>query len=140
MHQEQVIAQVILCSAGDVRRYHELRQRGVIPDQRHWAIFVLGRYSAEQLAKPADRLPFVEAWGAAPAPWAVCAFGRHEAACATAALPLSGQARVGFENNLCLPDGSRAAGNQDLVAGIARVAGRLGYSLADADAIRGWFG
>jgi 3-keto-5-aminohexanoate cleavage enzyme len=68
MHHEQVIAQVILCSAGDVRRYHELRQRGVIPDQRHWAIFVLGRYSAEQLAKPADRLPFVEAWGATPAP------------------------------------------------------------------------
>jgi 3-keto-5-aminohexanoate cleavage enzyme len=70
----------------------------------------------------------------------VCVFGRHEAACATAALTLGGHTRVEFEYNLCLPNCSRAAGNEDLVAGITRVAGRLGYSLADADAIRGWFG
>lgn len=146
MHREQVVAQLILYSAEDVRRYHELRRRGVIPVDRHWVLFVLGRYSVEQEAELAELLPFLEAWGAAvvgsahgAVPWALCAFGRREAACATAALTLGGHARVGFENNVWLPDGSRAAGNEELVTGVARSAGLLGYSLADADTLRGWF-
>ncbi len=139
MHRERVISQVILYSAEEVRRYHELRRRGVIPDDRHWTLFVLGCYHAAQEAEPAELLPFLEAWGGAPVPWAVCAFGRREAACMEAALAQGGHARVGFENNVYRPDGSLAAGNEELVEGVARIAGRLGYSLADAQALRGWF-
>ena len=38
--------------------------------------------------------------------WSVCAFGRREAACVTAAALLGGHVRVGFENNLTLPNGA----------------------------------
>lgn len=141
MHREGIIAQVILYSASDVQRYHELFRRGVIPAerQRHWVLFALGRYSGQQEAQPAELLPFLAAWEGTPIPWAVCAFGRHEAACVTAALTLGGHARVGFENNVVLPDGRRAAGNEDLVAGVARMAALLALPLADADTLRSWF-
>ena len=139
MAREQVIAQVILYSADEVRRYHELCRRGVIPAGRHWVLFVLGRYQAQQAAEPAELLPFLAEWGGAPVHWAVCAFGQQEAACATLALTLGGHARVGFENNLWLPDGTRATGNEQLVAGVARAAALLAYPLADADTMRGWF-
>ncbi len=47
--------------------------------------------------------------------WTVCAFGRHEAACVTVAALLGGHVRVGFENNLWLPEGTAAGSNADLV-------------------------
>ncbi len=139
MHREHIIPQYILYSAADVERYLSLRQRGVIPDGRHWSLFVLGRYHANEPSQPDDLLPFLRAWNAAPVPWAACAFGKNEAACATAALTLGGHARVGFENNLWLPDGSTASGNQELVAVVAEAARLLGYPLATADDLRSWF-
>ncbi len=62
-----------------------------------------------------------------------------EAACISAAMALGGHGRVGFENNLYLPDGSLASENSDLVRISAEVARNLGYPLADADTMRGWF-
>ncbi len=139
MYQENVIPQFVLYSPGDVEYYFELRRRGVIPGGRHWALFVLGRYSVGQAAGPADLLPFLDLWRDTPIPWAVCAFGPNEAVCAAAALALGGHARVGFENNLFLPDGRRAFDNSELVAVVARAAHILGFPLAAADAMRGWF-
>jgi uncharacterized protein (DUF849 family) len=68
--------------------------------------------------------------------WSLCAFGRREAACAIAAAALGGHARVGFENNLHLPDGSLAPDNAALVAAVARGAAALGKPLADAGQAR----
>lgn len=139
MHREHVVPQYILYSPADVERYFSLRKRGVIPGDRHWSLFVLGRHEAGGLSQPTDLLPFLGAWTTTSVPWAACAFGKNEAACTTAALTLGGHVRVGFENNLWLPNGTLAPGNQDLVAVVAQSARLLDYSLATADDVRGWF-
>ncbi len=139
MHTEGLIPQFILYSTADIERYFELRKRGVIPNGRHWVLFVLGRHDSEHIARPQDLLSFLNSWRNTAAPWAVCAFGRDEAACISAAMTLGGHGRVGFENNLYLPDGSLASENSELVRISAEIAQKLGYSLADADTMRGWF-
>ena len=72
-----------------------------------FVLFVLGRYAAEQTSSPSDLLAFLNADDGAY-PWAMCAFGRLEHACVMAAAASGGHVRVGFENNLYLPDGSLA--------------------------------
>ncbi len=138
LHQEGIMTQFILYSADELGRYQALRQRGVLPPARDFLLFVLGRYSAEQQSDPRDLLPFLQTLSN-PAPWAVCAFGTRESACLTAATALSGHARTGFENNLHLPDGSLARGNDQLVAIAAENAIRLGRPLAQARQIRALF-
>ena len=139
--RQRVAAQYILYSAEDVARYCELRRRGIIPAGRHWVLFVLGRYAQGQRSAPADLLPFLQAWqqGAAltqAVPWAMCAFGAREADCAMAAALMGGHARIGFENNMLLPDGRSARDNAELVTTFAGAAATLGFTLADADALR----
>ena len=53
-------------------------------------LFVLGRYTAGQTSSPTDVVPFVHAH-TGDEPWAVCAFGKTEHACVTAAAALGGQ-------------------------------------------------
>jgi uncharacterized protein (DUF849 family) len=110
----------------------------VVPDAPWFVLFVLGRYSAGQTSSPSDLLPFLAAYDHAH-PWAMCAFGRHEHACAAAAAALGGHARVGFENNLYLRDGSVAGDNAALVRQVAEVAGALGRRMATADQVRALF-
>ena len=65
-----------------------------------------------------------------------CAFGRFEAACATAAALMGGHVRVGFENNILLPDGSLAADNAALVSATVGALAACGLGLADAASLR----
>ena len=137
--------QYILYSADDVMRYRDLRTRGVLPDTPHWVLFVLGRYSTGQRSDPSDLLPFLQAWtdgGAITAnvPWAMCAFGPREAECALSAALLGGHARLGFENNMALPDGSTAPYNAALVRNLLRHLDALHLPLASAAELRNWFG
>lgn len=132
---ERILPQYILYSAEDVARYHDLRGRGVIPGERHFLLFVLGRYGAGQTSEPRDLVPFV-AVNDDDSPWAVCAFGPRESACALAATALGGHIRVGFENNLHLSDGSLAPDNAALVAQAASVAAALGRPVADGATAR----
>jgi uncharacterized protein (DUF849 family) len=124
-------AQYILYDADDVQRFRDLRDRGVLPAGPQFLLFVLGRYAAGQRSDPAGVLPFLAARDAQD-PWAVCAFGPKEAAAAVAAAALGGHARIGFENNLLLPDGTTAPDNQTLVAHVADSVRRLGRPLATA--------
>jgi uncharacterized protein (DUF849 family) len=101
---------------------------------------VLGRHSVGQKSSPADLLPFLAPDSPSFGQWMVCAFGGQETACVTAAALLGGHARVGFENNLFLPDGAPASGNQDLVAATRRAVEACGLTLADADTLRGQWG
>ena len=48
-------------------------------------------------------------------PWAICCFGPHEAAAAAYAVSKGGHIRIGFENNMTLPDGSIAPNNAALI-------------------------
>ncbi|MCO5412044.1 3-keto-5-aminohexanoate cleavage protein [Ralstonia mojiangensis] len=137
--------QYILYSADDVVRYRDLRARGVLPDTPHWVLFVLGRYSAGQRSDPSDLLPFLQAWAdggdiTADVPWAMCAFGPREAECALSAALLGGHARLGFENNMALPDGSTAPDNAALVTNLRRHLDALHRPVASAAALRSWFG
>ncbi len=126
-----VMPQWILYSAGDVKRFQDLRDRGIIPDGNGVRLYVLGRYSAGQRSEPEDLLPFLaEASGSDP--WAVCAFGPKEAAAALTAAAVGGHARVGFENNLQLPDGGVAPDNAASVAAVAAGARMIGRPVADA--------
>jgi 3-keto-5-aminohexanoate cleavage enzyme len=127
-----VFVQHILYDENDVRRFNDLLDREVIPRTRASGLFVLGRYTKGQQSSPNDLLPFLNAW-ALDLPWALCAFGRREAACAITAACLGGHVRVGFENNLYLPDGSVAPDNTALVRGVADAAKSLGLAIATPD-------
>lgn len=127
--------QYILYSADEVRRFHELRARGIIPQGGHGVLFVLGRYRQERGGDPLDLVDFLAAHDGRT-PWTVCAFGPREHACAVAAAALGGHVRVGFENNLQLRDGSVAPDNAALVTQMREAAAALGRPLATADLLR----
>jgi len=132
------LVQHILYDAADVARFDDLMRRGVIPETNAGVLFVLGRYTAGQQSDPRDLLPFLNAW-TRPLPWAVCAFGRREAACMAAAAALGGHVRVGFENNMDLPDGTRAPDNAALVSAVATLAPVLGRAVATPEQARRLF-
>lgn len=130
------LIQYILYDTADMARFDELIARGLIPTEGASVIFPLGRYAVGQQSGPADLLPFLAAWRH-DLPWMVCAFGRREAACAITAAGLGGHVRIGFENNMQMPDGRTATDNAELVACVASAAGQLGLPLAStADARR----
>lgn len=136
--RERIVPHYLLYSPHDVARFADLRRRGVIPGERPFVQFVLGRYDSGTVASPGELLPFLDAWaGGAGAPWSVCAFGPRESACTLLGATLGGHVRVGFENNLWLADGSLAPDNSALVAQAAAGAAVIGRPLANADSARG---
>ena len=130
LRQERIAPQYILYAPDEVARFHDLRRRGIIPQRRPFALFVLGRYAEATEAQPGDLLPYLAAHDAA-CPWALCAFGRREAACVLTAAGLGGHVRVGFENNLWRADGAIAAGNAQLVEQVSAGTRLLGREIAD---------
>ena len=140
LRAENVSPQFILYSPEDCDRFADLRRRGVVPYDRPFVLYVLGRYAPDQKSVPANLLPFVQTDGSLSFDWAICAFGPRECACALTAAALGGHARVGFENNIYLADGSVAPDNAALVGQIADGARFLGRGLADADRARAHLG
>lgn len=138
MRREEVHAQFILYAPEDVTWFWNLHQRGIIPWDRPAVLYVLGRYSKDLTSKPTDLPPFLHAAAEAQksadssCDWSVCAFGPLEGACAITAAALDGHARVGFENNLYLADGTLAPDNAALVAQVADGAHLLNRPIADA--------
>lgn len=133
---ERVLLQIILYTPDEVTRYRELKARGVVGEGGDFPLFVLGRYTPGQVSVPADLLPFLAAAGESLPLWSICAFGPRENACALAAAALGGHVRVGFENSLLAPDGSRAESNAAQMRRAADGARLLGRPLADADTAR----
>jgi 3-keto-5-aminohexanoate cleavage enzyme len=135
MAAERVTPQFILYTVDEVRRFIDLRARGVIPAKPPFVLFVLGRYSTNQTSDPLDLAPFLAAaerdWH-----WAVCAFGAKEGTVALTAAVLGGHSRVGFENNLLLGDGRVAPANAALVEQAGRNAAAIGRPIADGAAAR----
>lgn len=129
-----ILPQIILYTPDEVVRLARLVDAGVVPWRRPPVLFVLGRYTPGQRSRPADLLPFLAA-NTPQFPWMVCAFGPQEGAAGLAAALLGGQVRLGFENNLLLPDGQPAADNAALVALLTRslaLQGRRPASAAEA--------
>jgi 3-keto-5-aminohexanoate cleavage enzyme len=136
LKQMRVWPQIILYTPAEAERLGAMVKRGLIPFDRLAVLYVLGRYSLIRTASARDLLPFLAPDMPRFASWSVCAFGRRETACVTAAALLGGHARVGFENNVALPDGARAASNAELVAAAARALGAVGLSTQTADGLR----
>jgi uncharacterized protein (DUF849 family) len=108
--------QYILYSAEECRRFEQLRQSGFFGGEHPFALFVLGRYSESLRGDPAEMDAFLACFDPGAFPWAVCCFGPAEAQAVRRAAEADGHVRIGFENNLLLPDGTVARDNAQLVA------------------------
>ena len=138
LRAEGIFAQFIVFNADQVRLLVRLIHRGIVPHSDPCVLFVLGRYTPNQQSEPADLDPLLEVSPFREG-WFLCAFGKQELACMDRALGRGGHARIGFENNLYRPDGTRAAGNAELVGLAATRALQRGRSLANADQARELF-
>ena len=132
---EDVMPQYILYSAEEVIRFEDLRRRGIIPDDWPFVLLVLGRYSDSLQGDPDLLDGYVEGLQQDVA-WMVCCFGRSENEAVVEAARRHGHARVGFENNLKLPDGTMAPDNAALVRLAAESGRTVGRQIASADDVR----
>jgi 3-keto-5-aminohexanoate cleavage enzyme len=136
LKQMRVHPQIILYAPSEAERLGAMVKQGLIPFDRLSILYVLGRYSLTRTALPRDLLPFIAPDMPRFHAWSVCAFGRRETACVTAAALLGGHARIGFENNLTLPDGERATSNAELVGAAASALEAVGLATQTADGLR----
>lgn len=139
MKRHAVLPQIILYEPSEVVRFATMIQRGLVPWKDIPVLFVLGRYSHNQTSRPPDLLPFLAPGMPVFLNWSVCAFGRYEAACVTTAAMLGGHVRVGFENNLLMPNGEMASSNAALVDAVATTVRSLGLRISDAESLRNAF-
>jgi uncharacterized protein (DUF849 family) len=136
LKQMRIWPQFILYTPEEAERLGAMRTQGLIPFDRLAVLYVLGRFTLTRTAAPGDLIPFLAPDMPRFSPWSVCAFGRHEAACVTAGALLGGHARVGFENNLALPDGVRAVSNAELVGVAVRAIEAVGLQTQTAEGLR----
>ena len=132
---EDVMPQYILFSPDEVMRFSELRNRGVIPDDWPFVLLVLGRYTDSLTGDPDLIGRFVEGLQQ-DVTWMVCCFGQTENIAVAEAARLNGHARVGFENNLVLPDGTMAPDNGALVKLAVKAGKDAGRHVASVDDVR----
>ena len=127
--------QYILYSRDDVVRFQSLRARGIVPDEQPFVLLVLGRYSDSLTGDTAELDAMLDVLDPATE-WMVCCFGRTEQSAVEIAAARGGHARVGFENNLELPDGREAPDNAALVQLAVAEAASAGRPLATAADVR----
>ncbi|WP_413111500.1 3-keto-5-aminohexanoate cleavage protein [Thaumasiovibrio sp. DFM-14] len=130
------LIQYILYHPDELETYQTLVAKQVLPSQHHLLV-VLGKISPQQQARPQELNAFLKRGIAETGVrWAVCAFGLRELECLEYALGYGADLRVGFENNICLPNGILATSNAEQVEAVTRVVLRQGYRCLDADEIR----
>lgn len=128
---------LILYSPEEVRWYEQMCEQGIIPGDSHLLLFVLGRYG-HVTARPGQLADYLDALQS-PSPWMVCAFGSEEQQVMKEAIMRGGHCRVGFENNLEMPEGRSAKDNAELVRATARLVENMGGEVADAGFARRLF-
>ena len=139
LQSNKVVPQYILYSPHEVEWFEGLRQQGIFGEDLPFVLFVLGRYGTDDYGDPRDIDAHRRALGDERIPWAVCCFGPLEDEAAQYAASTGGHARVGFENNLLMPDGSEAPDNAVLVRLAAGHAPSAGRPVATADDVRRLF-
>jgi 3-keto-5-aminohexanoate cleavage enzyme len=133
--EAEVHVQHIVYNADELSKFLLLREDGVIPESQHCILFVLGRYAADFQSSPADLEPFLKN-NLSSLDWFVCAFGAQEQASVHAAINHGGHGRIGFENNLLLPDGNIASSSAELVTELAKAVTADGRAIATAEQSR----
>ena len=107
----------------------------MIPDDWPFVLLVLGRYADSLTGDPDSIGRFVEGLQQ-DVTWMVCCFGLTENIAVAEAARLHGHARVGFENNLMLPDGTTAPDNAALVTLAVNSSSDAGRHVASVDDVR----
>ena len=125
--------QHILYNLNDIEYYLHLNERNVIPSNPSAILFVLGRYSEKLIANSKDLDQALSHLKKLSLPWFCCAFGPKENACLNKAIKNGGHARVGFENNFFLADGTMAAGTYETVRETAQTIRSLNLEIADRE-------
>ena len=105
-----------------------MAKKGEVPAAPMQFNFVLGVHgctpaTVENLAFFASKIP-------AGSTWTVSGVGRAAWTMAAAAIAMGGNVRVGFEDNIYLGKGQKAASNGELVAKVVRIAKELGREIA----------
>ena len=105
-----------------------MAKKGLVPGAPMQFNFVLGVHgctpaTVENLAFFASKIP-------AGSTWTVSGVGRSAWTMAAAAIAMGGNVRVGFEDNIYLGKGQKAASNGELVAKVVRIAKELGREIA----------
>lgn len=132
MYRERVSPQFILYSAEDIQQFIDLQARGLIHSDAPNVLLVLGKYTANQESNPTALAPLLQALPES-LHWWLCAFGKSEGACMTAAMEKGGHCRVGFENNLQDAEGMPAKDNASQVEALATQAQSLPRGLATVE-------
>ena len=131
----KVHVQHIVFSAEEFRHFLDYRDQGVIPAGHRCVLFVLGRYNVNFQSEPADLEPFLR-HDLSGLDWFTCAFGQREQECVMAAIEAGGNARVGFENNLYLPNGEVAPNTAALVTSLVDAIESSNLAVADCERAR----
>jgi uncharacterized protein (DUF849 family) len=136
VHAENIAPQIILYDHNDLERLIGWVRAGALDGSRLSVLYALGRYTEGQKSNPVDLLGFLGTEALPFRDWMVCAFGPQESRCAALAALLGGHVRVGFENNIYLPDGTIAPDNAALVDETASMLNSLKLQLATAVDVR----
>jgi 3-keto-5-aminohexanoate cleavage enzyme len=130
--------QFIVYDTGDLARLVALHQRPGGFQGCPEVLLVLGSYASRRAGHPRDLLPLLagmpEGWR-----WSACAFGASELACLATCAALGGGVRIGFENNVWLPDGRPVPDNATLVARLVQTLETMGLSAASTGETRARF-
>lgn len=110
-----VWAQHIVYSPAELLRLERLREAGALGVERPSCLFVIGSYKERRNGSTAELHGFLEAADAARFDWSACCFGPTEQAVMRDVFAAGGHVRLGFENNLTLPDGQHARDNAELI-------------------------
>ncbi len=137
--EARVHVQHILYSPRDFEHFLDYRQRGIVPLDHRCVLFVLGRYNVGFQSTPDELDPFI-AHDLRDFDWFCCAFGAREQDCMLHAIASGGHARVGFENNVYLPNGKLADSTAELVASLVAALDERGYSPMSGDSARARLG
>ncbi|MCC5976468.1 MAG: 3-keto-5-aminohexanoate cleavage protein [Salinarimonas sp.] len=140
LQRENIAGQIILYDRDDTARARAWAQEGVFDPAAMSVIFVTGKYTPPTTAMPIDLLPLFNDCADVFRDWMLCAFGPRETGCMTLAALLGGHCRVGFENNLALPDGERAPDNAAIVAATVNALDSVGLAAATPAQLRARWG
>ncbi len=136
VYNQKISIQYILYSTDDIKRFIHLHSQNVIPEECPHLLLVLGRYSKDQISNPNDILPMINAMDGFIANWSVCAFGAKESDCLLLSGKYGGHCRIGFENNILLPDGNIAPDNATLITNFVSRLPTIGRKLATVNETR----
>lgn len=139
MKSAGVSAQIILYDIDDLRGFVSfLADFGLAPEDTS-VLFAIGRYSSE-IAGLTQLIEYTKVRSVCFRDIMVCAFGREEAPFVTAGALFGASARVGFENNRFLPDGSAATCNSLIVKNTQAIFRSIGFRIGSSKELRALWG